>query len=425
MKTSLLTFRTRYCWTRSFKTRLFSHVAEQNSPTYSRRPSSFEDTGLRAPLVKAVHAAFPNVKAPTEIQSTLISNALKGKDIILQDETGSGKSFGIILALLSKPRLVFNEDLRAGKGRDVNAVTSLVLVPHRDLAFQMLHWIELIIQASSDKPPPIASIAQVLVRDAGRHLTEGLALLRKDPPHIMIATPASLVEVLQEDPNAFSLKELSTVVLDEVDYMIETLPLDSTNQKHRKRLQKIARHPGPARALLDKIYEDRLKLTTQNREGFLDAPYHSPQLILSSATIRKQLRHYFISEKQYLSREVVKIKGAELTMHSLVSHHVLVASEAGIVNIPKAVATEDEDVTRLNLDKAINEPLETFPSFSEVGSIAANRSIEFSMTPSPLNQNSLEAVAAVFALDVPSIALLVIPPRALFAEQSMTCRRWR
>lgn len=31
------------------------------------------------------------------------------------------------------------------------------------------------------------------------------------------------------------------------------------------------------------------------------------------------------------------------------------------------------------------------------------------MTPSPLNQNSLEAVAAVFALDVPSIALLVIP----------------
>ena len=31
------------------------------------------------------------------------------------------------------------------------------------------------------------------------------------------------------------------------------------------------------------------------------------------------------------------------------------------------------------------------------------------MTPSPLNQNSLEAVAAVFALDVPSVALLVIP----------------
>lgn len=74
------------------KIRLISKAAEiyqHNSP--SKPVFSFEDAGLRPPLAQAVYAAFPNVKSPTEIQSTLISSVLEGKDIILQDETGSGK----------------------------------------------------------------------------------------------------------------------------------------------------------------------------------------------------------------------------------------------------------------------------------------------------------------------------------------------
>lgn len=287
--------------------------------------------------------------------------------------------------MLNKPRLAF------GSGtRDRKAVTSLVLVPHRDLAFQMLHWIELIVRASAGTPPPLSSIAQVLVREGGRHLTEGLPLVRTHPPHILIATPASVMEVLREDPDAFRLKELSTVALDEVDYMIETLPLNSSNnRRHQQKIQALEKHPGPARALLAEIYKDRAKLNAGSREVMVDAPSHSPQLIMSSATIRRQLKHFFFSEKQYLNREVVKIRRAvmrlhgqnelmtdQLAMHSVVSHHVLVASDDGIVNLPSAVTAEDQGIPRLSFEEPKNvEPLETFPTLSDIDPAVETRSI--------------------------------------------------
>lgn len=359
------------------------------------------------------------------------------------------RSFGLILALLNKTRMIFTDDLNADRASDRPAITSLVLVPHRDLAFQMMHWIDLIAQASSDNPPSLASIAQVLVREGRRHITEGLPLIRNEPPHVLIATPASVVEVLREDPNAFRLRELSTVVLDEVDYMIETLPLNNNPSKqHIQKMNKLQMHPGPARALLDEIYEARVKLNARNRQASGDAPHHSPQLILSSATIRRQLKHYFFSEKQLLNKDVVKIRRSvmrlhgqdelatdEYAIHSVISHHVVVASENGIVNIPSAVSAEEKHTHPFGFEEANNGPSSAVSSssFDRIvdSTAAASRSIgtelyrisvsfaidgsiftEFAMTPSTLNQNLLEAVAAVFALDVPSVALLVIPPNA-------------
>ncbi|KAJ3935450.1 MAG: P-loop containing nucleoside triphosphate hydrolase protein [Lentinula lateritia] len=412
------------------KIRLISKAAENYQHSPLKPVLSFEDAGLRPSLAQAVYTAFPNVKSPTEIQSTLISSVLEGKDIILQDETGSGKSFGLILALLNKTRMIFTDDLNADRASDRPAITSLVLVPHRDLAFQMMHWIDLIAQASSDNPPSLASIAQVLVREGRRHITEGLPLIRNEPPHVLIATPASVVEVLREDPNAFRLRELSTVVLDEVDYMIETLPLNNNPSKqHIQKMNKLQMHPGPARALLDEIYEARVKLNARNRQASGDAPHHSPQLILSSATIRRQLKHYFFSEKQLLNKDVVKIRRSvmrlhgqdelatdEYAIHSVISHHVVVASENGIVNIPSAVSAEEKHTHPFGFEEANNGPSSAVSSssFDRIvdSTAAASRSIEFAMTPSTLNQNLLEAVAAVFALDVPSVALLVIPPNA-------------
>lgn len=52
---------------------------------------AFEDLGLHPPIVAALQAAFPNVKYPTETQSKFIPAILSGKDVLLKDETGSGK----------------------------------------------------------------------------------------------------------------------------------------------------------------------------------------------------------------------------------------------------------------------------------------------------------------------------------------------
>ena len=81
------------------------------------------------------------------------------------------RTFGAMLALLSKPRTKYR--IRNAQGRTIekDAVTSLMIVPYRDLAYQILNWIESIVKnfggASS---PELSSIAQVLVRDGQMHL---------------------------------------------------------------------------------------------------------------------------------------------------------------------------------------------------------------------------------------------------------------
>ncbi|KAG9098968.1 hypothetical protein FRC07_010569, partial [Ceratobasidium sp. 392] len=72
--------------------------------TWVRRPIVNAPTSLSDPdaLIRAIRTAFPHVKNPTSIQSKLIPAIHRGEDIILQDETGSGKTFGSVLALLSE-----------------------------------------------------------------------------------------------------------------------------------------------------------------------------------------------------------------------------------------------------------------------------------------------------------------------------------
>jgi len=52
---------------------------------------SFRSIGLEHNLVNALQKAFPDVKRPTVVQEKLIQEILGGRDILLKDDTGSGK----------------------------------------------------------------------------------------------------------------------------------------------------------------------------------------------------------------------------------------------------------------------------------------------------------------------------------------------
>ncbi|KAF9270136.1 P-loop containing nucleoside triphosphate hydrolase protein [Marasmius fiardii PR-910] len=412
--TAIQEFRVCSQWLRFSYFRRMSRTAEALADKkVSRRAHvqpTFEALGLNSHLVKAVRAAFPKVEFPTATQAQLITAINKKRDVILQDGTGSGKTFGLVLASLNKPRVKYSD-------YDVPSITTIFLVPHRDLALQIRHWIQKITESSSDTPPPLSQVVQVLLRDGQMHLQSGMEQLSKTPPHVLIATPTSFLEVLQKHDDIIDFSRVSAVVVDEVDDLIETIPDTKTSLvgKIRKR---IARHPGPTRQILDIIYNRRKRFTAKNREEFVDEPYQTPQLILSSATIRRHLKEYFFGESGIIKGNVVKVRGTILplhvkemlatsALHTDISHHVLVVSDNNIENLPGAVevSDEEEESTLTPRLSAGEEPV-TAPVKTEVELV---RELGFSMTPSPFNQNSLEAVAAAFALYVPSIALLVIP----------------
>jgi hypothetical protein len=228
-------------------------------------------------------------------------------------------------------------------------------------------------------PPPISSIAQVMVRDGITHLTSRLSTLRQVPPHILIGTPQALMDVAREDPDALQLSSLSSVVVDEVDYLIETVPKKDPNKSFQqafvKANKKVKKHPGVTRDLLDVIYATRKEANGRTRdEAGVSQPRrcralfnasHTPQLILSSATLRSHLNNYVFDESGWLNKEnLTKVKGAKLISQTStrvsplgvgdqlktndglggtdLSHSVLVVSKDGIENITGAVQVEED-----------------------------------------------------------------------------------
>ena len=165
-----------------------------------------------------------------------------------------------MLALLSKPRIVIHET----DGSTRRAITTLLVVPHRDLALQLHHWIERLVGVMRPAPAA-ASIVQVLVRGADRPLDSALAALRATPPHVLVCTPQALQEALRVDRGALQLDTLRTVAVDEVDYLVETAARKevgkSFQRAYEKAVSKIARHPGPTREILDAIYAPRKALS--------------------------------------------------------------------------------------------------------------------------------------------------------------------
>jgi len=244
------------------------------------------------------------------------------------------------------------------RGEKKRVVTTLYVVPHRDLAFQLRHWIERVTSALSPSPP-LSSIVQVLVRGDG---TCSRAELKKTPPHILICTPQALKEVYDQDSEVLMLDTLSTVVVDEVDYLVD---IDERNKKKIK-------HEGPTREMLNVIYARRKELCenqydpAEDEEGLYESAAEwrnekereegIPQLILSSATLKVQFKNYLFTESGWLnSYNLVKISGDKESGEGRILHSILVATENGVKNIEGAVKVKEEEESVVEEDGAEEE----------------------------------------------------------------------
>ena len=244
-------------------------------------------------------------------------------------------------------------------------------MPHRDLAYQYLHWIERIVACAAVEPvPELKSVAQILVRDGGAHVAEGLALVRETPPHVLIGTPQALMDVWHKDQSSLQLSRLSAVVVDEADYLIQTLPRKDPNKSFRPAVtnaaKKLLAHPGVTRELLDVIYRKRKELRetqmdepgTVRRSGLNDETlsFPLPQLVMCSATLRGHLRTYLFRESGWLNNgnlmvfkgtkkldptmqeQQGKSKNIDVIGEPKVTHSILIVSEDSVVNVEGAVA---------------------------------------------------------------------------------------
>ncbi|KAF9523605.1 P-loop containing nucleoside triphosphate hydrolase protein [Crepidotus variabilis] len=437
--------------------------------------ASFKSLGIEASIVAALRRAFPNVKRPTEVQDKLIKELIGGRDILLKDDTGSGKSFGLVLGLLTKPRMVIEDEDSNGEQKLKRVTTSLFIVPHRDLAYQLHHWIERIV-SELEPSPPLNSIVQVLVRGEAKPQTQLIQELKDTPPHILICTPQAFLDMhkTEEGREALQLDTLSTVVVDEVDYLVPTAarkdPNKSFRKAYEKAVKKIMMHPGPTREILNEIYKRRIEMrqhpydpdeegeekgrwnSTEEWRNDMEAEEEIPQLVLSSATLRVHLKNYLFEESGWLNgynlAKIVAKNGvfrvsqqtaanpvdemeydyetldepAEVPVNDEqrkrwnaaqkrgnILHSILVVSDTGVTNVEGAAIEQAASEVR----EAEGETKEAEEASEESDEDPKEYYHEkYDSTESPFNPISMEAIASAFAVDVPSVGLLVIPSSA-------------
>ncbi len=210
------------------------------------------------------------ITEPFPIQAATIPDALAGKDVLGRGRTGSGKTLGFGLPMLTR--------LANSKGMGVRG---LVLVPTRELAMQV-----------ADVLAPLARATGLDVTLVAGGMPYGPQLRAFERGvDVVVATPGRLVDLL--DQGAASLKNVEVTVLDEADHMADlgfwpavTRIVDETPSEGQ-RLLFSATLDGAVDNLVKRymhdpvhheVDSDQASVTTMRHEFWLVAPHHKNDL---------------------------------------------------------------------------------------------------------------------------------------------------
>ncbi|MDO6428254.1 DEAD/DEAH box helicase [Thalassotalea sp. 1_MG-2023] len=169
---------------------------------------SFSTLGLPASIIKAVDEL--GYHTATTIQKKAIPVILSGKNVVAAAHTGTGKTASFVL-----PMLALLDNGKSVRGKRIRA---LILAPTRELAIQ----IEASIQQYA-KHVSLTSMAMyggVDIETQKQQLIWGV--------DILVATPGRLLDMAHQ--RAFHFDELTMLVIDEADRMLDMGFIDDINK---------------------------------------------------------------------------------------------------------------------------------------------------------------------------------------------------
>lgn len=156
---------------------------------------SFEQLSIRNPYIKKLKEL--GITEPTPIQAEAIPPISEGRDVIVQSQTGTGKTLAYLLPALQRI------------ASERKQLQIMVLVPTRELGMQIMQEIEKLIQGSD-------LLAQALI--GGAAISRQIDKLKLHP-HIVVGTPGRVLELVKL--RKLSLHHIQTVIVDEVDQVFE------------------------------------------------------------------------------------------------------------------------------------------------------------------------------------------------------------
>ena len=163
---------------------------------------AFIELGLSPDIIRAIETS--NFSHPTTIQIKTIPKIFSGSDLLIQAQTGSGKTACFALPLLQIISL-------KKKSSTSNAITALILTPTRELAQQVSGAMYRFGEFLETKVSVLTVIGGESIEQQTRVLTNGV--------DIVVATPGRLLDLIGQ--KVLSLSELQFLVLDEADKILD------------------------------------------------------------------------------------------------------------------------------------------------------------------------------------------------------------
>lgn len=157
---------------------------------------NFQSLGLTSELSELLHKQ--GIDEPTAVQSQAIPALFKGRDILAQAQTGTGKTLAFLLPSLQQIRT------------EVHAEQVLILAPTRELARQ-------IADVAADLTPALD--VDVLSLIGGKTIENQLQKLHRHP-QVIIGTPGRLLDHCRR--NSLDLSGVRRVIVDEADQMLQS-----------------------------------------------------------------------------------------------------------------------------------------------------------------------------------------------------------
>ena len=160
----------------------------------------FTDLNLSDPILRALEDQ--KYEKPTPIQAEVIPTILNNSDVMAAAQTGTGKTAGFVLPILSK----LSNPKNNYKGHQLRA---LILTPTRELAAQ--------VRESVNTYSKYLSIRSTAVYGGARIHNQQLKL--RKGVDVLVATPGRLLDLYNQ--KSVNFKNIEIFVLDEADQMLD------------------------------------------------------------------------------------------------------------------------------------------------------------------------------------------------------------
>lgn len=155
---------------------------------------NFKDLNIDSKIISILEKNY--IKEPTEVQSRSIPLISSGKNVIVQSQTGTGKTLAFLLPIISKIN------------QNISNIQALILTPTRELADQITKVGKMI---TKDSKINVDSVF-------GGHRINNQIEKIKSNTHIIVGTPGRILDHLRR--GTINFRFLDKVVIDEADQML-------------------------------------------------------------------------------------------------------------------------------------------------------------------------------------------------------------